>query len=63
VKSEKFAAAQKNSQFSIIYYQFFNYLSPLVKIGGTLEIQRKTSFPLVFRSVCTTFASKEMKYG
>ena len=27
-----------------------------MKLGCTSEIQRKTSFPLVFRSVCTTFA-------
>ena len=34
----------------------FHYLSPLVNVGCISEIQRKTSFPLVFRSICTTFA-------
>jgi hypothetical protein len=32
-----------------------------VNVAFTPEIQRKTSFPLVFRSVCTTFAPKEEK--
>ena len=32
------------------------YLSPLVNVGCISEIRRKTSFPLVFRSICTTFA-------
>ena len=34
----------------------YSYLYPLDKVNCTSEIQRKTCFPLVFRSVCTTFA-------
>ena len=31
------------------------------KIGCISEIQRKTSFPLVFRSICTIFAARNSK--
>jgi len=37
VKSEKFAAAWKNSQFSILNSHFFIYLSPRVKVSFTSE--------------------------
>ena len=40
--------------FSLAY----SYLYPLDKVNCTSEIQRKTCFPLVFRSVCTTFADR-----
>jgi hypothetical protein len=51
----------KKNEFSFGISLSLHYLLPLVKLGCTLEIQRKTSFPLVFRSVCTTFAPIETK--
>ncbi len=51
----------KKNEFSFGISLSLHYLLPLVKLGCTSEIQRKTSFPLVFRSVCTTFAPIETK--
>ena len=37
-------------------FDFFSYLSPLVKIGCISEIKTKNFlFCFVFRSICTTF--------
>ena len=39
---------------------FFCTFELCSKVGCISEIQRKTSFPLVFHSICTTFAPNYM---